>query len=390
MKYDAIKNTLMSYRNRLTIIVIGLGLLIISVLFTSYMAKELRDKEDYEVSIWAYAFGRYGELEFGTEDPLLKGIINNGNKIPFIIVDDKFSVRGYNRINDRIISHPDLLTRKLERLSRENTPMEINSWNGSRYYLFYGNSDIQKLLVYFPMVQLILVAIFIAFGFITFRSSQDDEQNKVWIGLAKETAHQLGTPISSLMGWLEYLRTQPIDQSMVDEMNKDLTRLMKVADRFSKIGSETILSPTNVNEVIGNSVMYFKRRIPKNVTLEYNGLAIAPVQAMLNTALFEWVVENLLKNSLDALQGQGSMEVFISEYKDWLYIDFKDSGKGISKTNFKKIFEPGFTTKTRGWGLGLSLSRRIVEEYHNGKIYVVESEIGKGTTIRIALKRLFE
>ena len=207
--------------------------------------------------------------------------------------------------------------------------------------------------------------------------------------LAKETAHQLGTPISSLLGWIEYLKTQHIDPSVVEEMNKDLTRLMKVADRFSKIGSETVLSPANVNEVVGSSVMYFRTRIPRNVTLSYNGLAIAPVQAMINGALFEWVVENLLKNSLDALQGQGEIDVRISDDLEWVYIDVKDTGKGIPKSNFKRIFEPGFTTKTRGWGLGLSLSRRIIEEYHKGRIYVVDSEPGRGTTIRIALKRLY-
>ena len=242
----------------------------------------------------------------------------------------------------------------------------------------------------FPVTQLIVIVICIGFSFLTIRASQEDEQNRVWIGMAKETAHQLGTPISSLLGWVEYLKTQNIEPTVIEEMNKDLTRLMKVADRFSKIGSETVLSPANVNEVVGNSVMYFRTRVPRNVTLDYNGFAIAPVKAMMNTALFEWVVENLLKNALDALQGQGSIDVRISEDSECVYIDVRDTGKGIAKSNFKRIFEPGFTTKTRGWGLGLSLSKRIVEEYHNGRIFVVDSEIGKGTTIRITLKRLYD
>ena len=173
-------------------------------------------------------------------------------------------------------------------------------------------------------------------------------------------------------------------------MNKDLTHLMKIVDRFSKIGSETPLTPANINEVVGESVMYFRKRIPRNVTLDYNGLAIAPVQANINAALFEWVVENLMKNSLDALQGHGAIDVRISSDDRSVMIDVKDTGKGIPKSNWKRIFEPGFTTKTRGWGLGLSLSRRIVEDYHQGKIAVIESEIGKGTTIRITLKRIFE
>ena len=227
-------------------------------------------------------------------------------------------------------------------------------------------------------------------AFIAFRSSKLDEQNRVWIGLAKETAHQLGTPTSSLLGWIEYLRMQPIDQTAVEEMNKDLTHLMKIVDRFSKIGSETPLTTANINEVVGESVMYFRKRIPRNVTLDYNGLAIAPVQAAINTALFEWVVENLMKNSLDALQGHGAIHVHISSNEKQVIIDVKDTGKGIAKSNWNRIFEPGFTTKTRGWGLGLSLSRRIIEEYHGGKIFVAESEIGKGTTFRILLKRSFE
>ena len=200
---------------------------------------------------------------------------------------------------------------------------------------------------------------------------------------------QLGTPTSSLLGWIEYLRSQDVDQGAVEEMNKDLTHLMKIVDRFSKIGSETPLTPANINEVVGESVMYFRKRIPRNVTLDYNGLAIAPVQANINAALFEWVVENLMKNSLDALQGHGAIDVRISSDDQHVIIDVKDTGKGIPKSNWKRIFEPGFTTKTRGWGLGLSLSRRIVEEYHQGRIAVIDSEIGKGTTIRITLKRIY-
>jgi signal transduction histidine kinase len=242
-------------------------------------------------------------------------------------------------------------------------------------------------LVFFPYVQLTIILIFAIFAYIAFSSTKQNEQNRVWVGLAKETAHQLGTPTSSLLGWVEYLRTQPIDQMAVDEMSKDLAHLMKIVDRFSKIGSETQLSPTNINEVVGDTVMYFRRRIPRNVTLDYNGLAIAPIRVSMNAALFEWVVENLMKNSLDALQGQGNIEVTVGESGDNVFVEVSDTGKGIAKSNWTRIFEPGYTTKTRGWGLGLSLSRRIIEEYHKGKIAVVRSEIGKGTTIRITLKR---
>ena len=213
------------------------------------------------------------------------------------------------------------------------------------------------------------------------------EQSRVWVGLAKETAHQLGTPTSSLLGWIEYLREQPVDQMAVDEMQKDLTHLMKIVDRFSKIGSETPLTAESLNEVVGNSVMYFRKRIPRNVTLDYNGLAIDTVKAKINVTLFEWVVENLMKNALDALQGYGSITVTIGSDKRHAWVEVSDTGKGIQKSKWKRIFEPGFTTKTRGWGLGLSLSRRNIEEYHKGKIAVGYSELGKGTTFRITLKK---
>ena len=234
------------------------------------------------------------------------------------------------------------------------------------------------------------IYIFILFTYIALQSTKQDEQNRVWIGLAKETAHQLGTPTSSLLGWIEYLRTQEVDPSVVDEMNKDLLHLMKIVDRFSKIGSETILSPMSVNEVVGETVMYFRNRVPRNVTLSYNGLAMAPVKANLNVALFEWVIENLLKNALDAMQGHGEIDVTLSSTDKQIVIEVRDTGKGIPKGSWNRIFEPAFTTKTRGWGLGLSLSRRIVEDYHHGKIAVAKSEVGRGTTFRITLKRLDE
>lgn len=387
MKINAKKGIqFLSFRNRVVIIILGLGIGTSSLLFTNHMAESLREKEQYEVTLWSYAMQRSG---FDQNDPLVSIIITKKNNIPFIITDEQLRVKGSHLIPDNVVNHPDQLRAKLEELSSINDPMEIPAWSGSRFIIFYGESRLLKMLIYFPFIQLLVIGIFVLFGYITFRSTKQDEQNRVWIGLAKETAHQLGTPTSSLLGWIEYLRGQPVDQTAVEEMNNDLTRLMKVVDRFSKIGSETILSPANINEVVGSSVQYFQTRIPRNVTLSYNGLAIAPVQANINGALFEWVVENLLKNSLDALQGKGEVKVNISSDEGHVYIDVSDTGKGIAKANFKRIFDPGFTTKTRGWGLGLSLSKRIIEEYHKGRIAVTESELGRGTTIRITLKKLY-
>ncbi len=387
-----VNRDIFSFRNRLVVISIGIAIGTVSLLYTNHMAQRLKEKEQHDVSLWAHAMERVNRDIWGGHDPLLQDIVSSSNNIPFIITNQDLEVQQSHLVPDNIIDHPDRLRRQIEKFTEENIPLTIRyPWAGDNYnIIFYGKSSLLKSLYYFPYVQILIVTVFILLGFIAFRSTKHDEQNRVWIGLAKETAHQLGTPTSSLLGWIEYLRSQPVDQSAVEEMNKDLTHLMKIVDRFSKIGSETPLSPANINEVVGESVMYFRKRIPRNVTLDYNGLAIAPVQANINSALFEWVVENLMKNSLDALQGHGNISVHIASDDKYVTVDVKDSGKGIAKGNWKRIFEPGFTTKTRGWGLGLSLSRRIIEEYHQGRIAVVESEIGRGTTIRLTLKRIFE
>ncbi|MEG1885353.1 MAG: HAMP domain-containing sensor histidine kinase [Alistipes sp.] len=388
------KRDIFSFRNRVVVIVVGVVLGGLSLLYTNNMAQRLKEKEQHDVSLWAHAMERVNRDVMGgiISDPLIADIMNNGNNIPFIITDQDLQAFRWHLVSDDVIDHPDRLRKQIDKMTAENTPIPIkNYWTNDHYHIiFYSESALLKSLYYFPYIQILVITIFILLGFIAFRSSKHDEQNRVWIGLAKETAHQLGTPTSSLLGWIEYLRTQEVDQSAVEEMNKDLTHLLKIVDRFSKIGSETPLTPANINELVGESVMYFRKRIPRNVTLDYNGLAIAPVQANVNAALFEWVVENLMKNSLDALQGHGALRVQISSDDKDVMIDVSDTGKGIAKGNWKRIFEPGFTTKTRGWGLGLSLSRRIVEDYHQGKIAVTNSEIGKGTTIRITLKRLFD
>ena len=382
----------------MVVIVVGFLLGGLSLLFTNDMARRLKEKEQHDVELWAHAmerasYGGGGGNALTGSDPLVDYIVDSHNNIPFLITDEELHVLKSHLIDEEIINEPSRLREYLTELADQNPPIrvEYNWWGGDHFHLiFYGRSSLLKSLYYFPYIQLCAIIVFIVLGFIAFRSTKMDEQNRVWIGLAKETAHQLGTPTSSLLGWIEYLKSQPVDPAAVEEMQKDLSHLMKIVDRFSKIGSETPLTPANLNEVVGETVMYFRKRIPRNVTLSYNGLAMAPLQASINVALFEWVVENLLKNALDALQGHGSIEVVIAGNERQITVDVKDSGKGIPKANWKRIFEPGFTTKTRGWGLGLSLSRRIVEEYHQGRIAVVESEPGRGTTIRITLKRLFD
>ena len=387
----------MSINVRVMILLIGLVLAVVSLLYTNQLARILREKEQNDVKLWVAAMERVSGDVVGNAmiDPLISHIVSTHNNIPFIITDEDLNPVVSNRIEDEILADAELYRAKIDQLTEEYTPRVVavkSRWqlNAKKYIIFYGQSQLRKAVYYFPYVQILIVFIFLIFTYIALQSAKRDEQNQVWIGLAKETAHQLGTPISSLLGWVEYLRSQEVEESVIDEMQKDLTHLTTIVDRFSKIGSETILSPNNVNEVVGATVMYFRKRIPRNVTLSYNGLAMAPVKANINVALFEWVIENLLKNSLDAMQGKGEIDVRMSSTEKSVIIDVSDTGKGIAKGNWKRIFEPGFTTKTRGWGLGLSLSRRIVKDYHHGKIFVARSEMGQGTTFRIILKRVFE
>lgn len=367
--------------------IVGLWIvfMVLSLAVLGGVVSKVREREENYIRLWAGAMGRIGGLD--PQDPIVGAVMNSN--IPFIMIDERGDVEYYSpSIPDRIIHFPQMLERRILRYQDMNGHIDINFWDGSLHRVFYGKSVILVILTYFPIIQAVGFLLLLWFGVVSFRTNKAGEQNRVWVGLAKETAHQLGTPTSSLLGWIEYLRTQPVQQEVVEEMGKDLSHLMKIADRFSKIGSETPLEPANINEVVGETVMYFRKRIPKNVELNYNGLAMAPVRARINPALFEWVIENLLKNALDALQGRGTIDVRISHDERNIFIDVTDTGKGIPRANWKKIFEPGFSTKTRGWGLGLSLSHRVIEEYHKGRIFVAESEVGRGTTMRAVLKML--
>ena len=396
-----------STRSRTLVILVGLVLVSLSLFYTWRVSvdmkhedemaiEQLRRDERNAVEMWEDILHNTnigGQMIYNPE--LLNKLAEHTN-VPLIIADERLNVRVTN-LPEEIVGNPQRLREEIMLMSEKNKPISVTYGmiNRTVFTIYYGTTDYEtlvssahsKALVFFPYVQLVIIILFAIFAYIAFSSTKQNEQNRVWVGLAKETAHQLGTPTSSLLGWIEYLREQPVDQMAVDEMSKDLAHLMKIVDRFSKIGSETQLTPMNINEVVGDTVMYFHRRIPRNVTLTYNGLAMAPIRVSINAALFEWVIENLMKNSLDALQGQGAINVEVGESGDSVFVEVSDTGKGIAKSNWTRIFEPGFTTKTRGWGLGLSLSRRIIEEYHKGKIAVVRSEIGVGTTIRVTLKR---
>lgn len=386
--FRRVKNMIIK-NGRAIVLVLATILIAISLLLSYNFAETLKQKEKHDVELWATAVKRIARdsADDYTKDELIASIINNRNNIPFIITNEKGEVISYHRVPTKIIKSPELLQHKLGQMADANTPIELSLGENGNHLLYYGHSDTLRSLYIFPFVQLLIIVIFVVGVFVIFRSLKRGEQSRVWAGLAKETAHQLGTPTSSLLGWIEHLREQPVDQTVVDEMEKDVYRLMKIGDRFSKIGSETPLKEESLNEVVGEAVSYFRKRIPRNVTLEYNGFDTERIMAKTNVTLFEWVIENLIKNAIDALQGHGKIVVTIGQDNKCVWVEVSDTGKGIPKSEWKSIFEPGYTTKTRGWGLGLSLSRRIVEEYHKGKIAVVYSEIEQGTTFRVTLKK---
>lgn len=381
------------YRSKVAYIIIGSIIGMLSLLYTNYLARELTKKEKYEIDLWARGMAMlnlYNNPRSVIESEISVRIAENSTAIPAIITDEFLRVEHFMNVHPEDINSPEKVRSTIENMcsSPDRPPIQILRSDGTMLTAYYDDSALLKSIYFFPYIQLGLIGVFISFAFITFRSSKQNEQNRIWVGMAKETAHQLGTPTSSLLGWIEYMRSMDIMPEITDEMSKDIARLMKVANRFGKIGSTTQLSQSNIQDTVALTVDYFQTRIPRNVTLTLEQCVPGEFMVMLNASLFEWVMENLLKNALDAMQGKGSIVVRLGIRDKWVVVDVKDTGKGMSKMMYTRIFRPGFTTKTRGWGLGLSLSRRIIEDYHNGRIFVKESEIGKGTTFRIMLKRV--
>ncbi len=265
-------------------------------------------------------------------------------------------------------------------------PLRFN-FQDLTWYVYFRESTLLRNLHIYPFIQLFVIVIFIIIAYFAFAASQRAEQNQVWVGMSKETAHQLGTPISSLMAWIELLRLQNVDENLVKEFEKDTQRLEKITERFSKIGAKPELLLTNVAEVLSSTVAYLKTRSSSKIKFETSFAETDVIEVPLNAALFSWVIENLCKNAIDAIDNHGTISILLKEKDNQVYIDITDTGKGIHKSQFKTIFQPGFSTKRRGWGLGLSLAKRIIENYHSGKIFIKWSEIGKGTTFRIILNK---
>jgi len=282
-----------------------------------------------------------------------------------------------------VANNPEFLQIKLKEMKGIHPPIEIPIADGKKQYIYFENSILIDLLSFYPLMQLCIIGLFIIISYFAFSSSRNAEQNQVWVGMSKETAHQLGTPLSSLIGWVEYLKTIGLEESIVSELEKDVKRLETITDRFSKIGSKPVFEEVDLTVTVNSIINYLRSRISDKVSVvvKVNG----PVSTAICVPLFEWVIENITKNAVDAMNGNGTITIELNKTDEQVFIDITDTGSGMTKTQFSKVFKPGYTTKKRGWGLGLSLVKRIVEEYHDGKIYVKNSEIGKGTTFRIEL-----
>ncbi|MEA3316506.1 MAG: HAMP domain-containing sensor histidine kinase, partial [Bacteroidota bacterium] len=297
-------------------------------------------------------------------------------------------IKAYRHLDElRVKKDKKYLNRQLEKMKEENEVITIALYNGDKDFLYYRNSTLLTKLFYYPLVQFFVIIIFLFISYLAFSISRKAEQNQVWLGLSKETAHQLGTPTSSLMANVELLKLQNVKQEIIQEFEKDVNRLEKITDRFSKIGSAPKLLKHDIKSIINDSVNYIKRRSSDKIKFIFSFSQDEEISILLNAPLFEWVIENVLKNSIDSMSGEGDITIKIDDRIQYVFIDICDTGTGLPKSKYKTIFQPGYTTKHRGWGLGLSLSKRIIETYHDGKIFINNSEINKGTDMRIVLKK---
>lgn len=370
-------------------LVIMAGLILsASLLYTTSVANKLKEEERKKVEFWILALNNINDIEYAGDLTLHQKITEGNTTIPLILVEDSGVIQmGVNYGEDNEFEF-EFLQKKLDKIKAGGyAPVPAGEGN----LVYYEDSITLKMLTYFPFIQLALIAAFVAFGYFSFSSARRSEQNQVWVGMAKETAHQLGTPITAIVAWIEHLRMihegNEETAEVLDELNNDVNRLNLIADRFSKIGAIPELKKTNIYEELENMKNYMQRRAPRKMVFEFPGLEKAPLYAQLNAPLFNWVTENLMRNALDAMGGKGQISAEVAEEKDFIIIDISDTGKGIPSNKLKTVFKPGYSTKKRGWGLGLSLAKRIIESYHSGKIFVKKSQVDKGTTFSIKLPK---
>ena len=369
---------------------IAIGIVTSTIFYSRYLANKIANEEKQKVEEWVEAGKSLVDTAIQDTRLPLKIIQNNENDVPIIETNEDDSIMQYiNLDSSKIANDRTYLAKKLRSFKSQNEPIVwTDPRDPSRRNLYYyGESRLLTEVRYYPIVQLVIVGLFIIITLLALRSSYRSVQNQVWAGMAKETAHQLGTPVTSLQGWVEMLKENPDNAKIVAELEKDVNRLQLVSDRFGKIGSSPQLEKRNIVSQITTMVDYMRKRAPGRVNFTVNTKDKQEIFANISPPLFDWVIENLLKNSLDAMEGAGNIKVNIDELPDKVYIDLADTGKGIPLAMQQKVFKPGFTTKKRGWGLGLSLSKRIIDQYHKGEIFVKSSEPGKGTTFRIVLKK---
>jgi signal transduction histidine kinase len=375
---------------RTVLAIIAIAIVTGTVFYSNYLAKKIAAEEKIKIEQWVEATRDIANANSLMSNLASRVLTENSKDIPMILVTEKDSIMDHRNLDSvKIAESKSYLAEKLTEFKKLNEPIiwknPFDSLQTNR--VFYGESLLLKQVRYYPIIQLFIVALFIIITLIAISTRNKSTQNQVWAGMAKETAHQLGTPLTSLQGWVEMLKDAPGMEKIVPEMSKDVDRLKLVSDRFGKIGSTPQLELNDIIIQVENMVNYIKRRSPDSIIFNINSFGETEVKAMINGPLFDWVIENLLKNGLDAMEGKGSLNINIKNETAQVIVDVTDSGKGISKQNINKVFKPGFTTKKRGWGLGLTLSKRIIDQYHKGELFVKQSEPGKGTTFRIVLRK---
>ena len=373
---------------KILLVVMAVVMSVGSLVISHFLVRDLKHEEQRMMEIWAEAMRSLNSADEYTDLTLVLTVLNSNSTIPVVVLDREGEVQDYRNIPLREGSAEEQMRavkRKAQSMMDAGRVIRVYLSSTDYMEICYADSLLLRRLAWWPYVQLGLVFVFVVVAIFALLSSKRAEQNKVWVGLSKETAHQLGTPISSLMAWQEMLRETYPDDELLPEMGKDVERLQRIAERFSKIGSLPELRPESLNEVLSAVTQYISRRASNRVRLTCT-VPQQPLIVPMCSSLFEWVVENLCKNAIDAMDGQGSITLTASTEGALAVVEVADTGKGIPKNKFRTVFTPGFTTKKRGWGLGLSLAKRIVEEYHHGRIYVKNSEVGRGTTFRIELK----
>ena len=377
-------------------LLIAVGLAVLFLCISDNIVKKLAEQERQRMEIWADATREIANPDAASDNiDFLLSIIQSNRNIPVLLTDDEGNI--LDQRNFDLPEPPDtldplyispvnqaFLNNRLNALRNTSKKIVIDIPGGESQYLYYEDSRLLRMLGYYPYIQVVVMLVFVVLVYFAVISTKKAEQNKVWVGLTKETAHQLGTPISSLMAWMELLESLGVDADMVKEMNKDVTRLSTIASRFGKVGSKPTLEPANLNTVVSDAASYMSTRISSRIHLTVD-CCHGPLMVDLSDSLFQWVMENLIKNAVDAMEAEGSITVTTGRSDRNAWIEVADTGKGLPRNRFKTIFNPGYTTKKRGWGLGLALARRIIEQYHHGRIYVAASELGRGTTFRIEL-----